>query len=75
MADLFLCDLLTSLLKYKNTQNVLCTGRPVPRVDQGPGGGLVNWLGGGGGDARHRRSVDLEGSGGMLLQKFLYKFH
>ena len=29
---------------------------------------------GGGGDVRHRRSVDLEGSGGMLLQIFFYKF-
>ena len=46
--------------------------RPVPRVDQG--GGVVNWLGGGGGDARHRLSVDLEGSGGMLPQKSFYKF-
>ena len=47
--------------------------RPVPRVD---GGGVVNWFGGGGGggDARHWRSVDLEGSGGMLLQKSFYKF-
>ena len=32
---------------------------------QGWGGGVVNWLGG---DARHRSSVDLEGSGGMLLE-------
>ena len=30
--------------------------------------GVVNWRGGG--DERHRRSVDLEGSGGMLLQIF-----
>ena len=33
--------------------------RPVPRVD--PGGGFVNWGGGG----RHRRNVDVEASGGM----------
>ena len=32
------------------------------------GGGVINWLGGG--DARHRHSVDLEGSGGMLFQNF-----
>ena len=44
------------------------TSRSVPRVG---GGGVVNWLGGGGGgegDARHQRSDDIEGSGGMLLQ-------
>ena len=33
--------------------------------------GFVNWLGlGGGVEARHRRSVDLEGSGGMLQNFF-----
>ena len=40
-------------------------------VDQG--GSLIGW-GGGGGDACHRRSVDLEGSGDMLLQNCFYKF-
>ena len=53
------------------TWNMHISGR-IPRVDW-RGGGVVNWLGIGG-DARHRRSVDLEGSGGMLLQKFCYKF-
>ena len=33
-------------------------------------GSLIGSGGGGGGDVRHRRSVDLEGSGGMLLQNF-----
>ena len=47
--------------------------RAVHGVDQA-GGGVVNWRGGGGGDARHQRSVELEGSGPMLLQKFFYKF-
>ena len=28
--------------------------------------------GGGGGDARHRRCVDLEGSGGMLFQNSFF---
>ena len=40
---------------------------PYPGVDQG--GSLI----GGGGGARHRRSVDLEGSGGMILRKIFYK--
>ena len=31
-------------------------------------------VGGGGVDARHRRSVDLEGSGSMLFQKLFDKF-
>ena len=52
-----------------HSHSSLLLARPVPRVDPGGGGGVVNWRGGGGGDARHRRNVDLEGSGGMLLQK------
>ena len=44
---------------------------PDPGLTKG-GGSLIGW--GGGGDGRHRRSVDLEGSGDMLLQKFVYKF-
>ena len=36
------------------------------------GGGSL--IGVGGGDARHRSSIDLEGSGGMLLQIFFYRF-
>ena len=35
---------------------------------------IVNWslIGWGGGDARHRCSVDLDGSRGMLLQNFVF---
>ena len=40
----------------------------MPRVDGG-GGSLIGW---GEGDACHWRSVDLEGSGGMLLQTFFF---
>ena len=39
---------------------------PYPGLTKG--GSLIGL--GGGGDARHRRSVDLEGFGGMLLQNF-----
>ena len=42
---------------------------PYPGLTGGWGVSLA-----GGGDARHPRSVDLEGSGGMLLQIFFYKF-
>ena len=45
---------------------------PYPGLTKG-GGELIGW-GGGGGRARHRRSLDREGSGGMLLQNFVYKF-
>ena len=44
--------------------------RPVPGLTRRGGGSLIV----GGGDVHHRRSVNLEGSGGMLLQKSFYKF-
>ena len=67
--DLTINDLIL-LLSLMNRHLITedSVNRPVPRVDQGS---LIGW---GGGGARHRRSVDLEGSGGIPDSFFFYKF-